>query len=246
MSPLHDLLNLQVLLTPEGLAGLVALTFLEVVLGVDNIVFVAVAAGRLAPERRSLGRQLGLWLALLFRVALLVGLVVLTRIDVALGELFGRVFTLKDAVLGAGGLFLLYKGVSEIHEAVEGERQGHETAPVRPASLAAVVLEIGVINIVFSLDSVITAIGMANQLAVMVTAVSLATLLMMVAAAPVAKFIERHASAKMLALAFILLIGVALVGEATGLNLPRGYIYFAMGFALFVEVLNSARRRRGW
>jgi predicted tellurium resistance membrane protein TerC len=244
MSPLHDLLNLQVLLTPEGLAGLLALTFLEVVLGVDNIVFVAVAAGRLPEERRHLGRQLGLWLALLFRVALLVGLVGLTRIDVTLGELFGRVLTIKDAVLGAGGLFLLYKGASEIHEAMEGEAPGHEAAPARPASLLAVVLEIGVINIVFSLDSVITAIGMANQLAVMVAAVSLATLLMMVAAAPVAKFIERHASAKMLALAFILLIGVALVGEATGLNLPRGYIYFAMGFALFVEVLNTVRRGR--
>ena len=126
----------------------------------------------------------------------------------------------------------------------EGEAKTDQAAPPRPASLLAVVLEIGVINIVFSLDSVITAIGMANQLAVMVAAVSLATVLMMVAAAPVAKFIERHASAKMLALAFILLIGVALIGEATGLNLPRGYIYFAMGFALFVEVLNSARRGR--
>ena len=198
----------------------------------DNVVFVAVAAGRLAEDQRSLGRQLGLWLALLFRVALLVGLVWLARIDVALGVLFGRAVTVKDVVLGAGGLFLLYKGASEIHEAMEGEAKTDQAAPPRPASLLAVVLEIGVINIVFSLDSVITAIGMANQLAVMV------------AAAPVAKFIERHASAKMLALAFILLIGVALIGEATGLNLPRGYIYFAMGFALFVEVLNSARRGR--
>ena len=244
MPLLQDLLNVQALLTPDGLAGLLALTFLEVVLGVDNVVFVAVAAGRLAEDQRSLGRQLGLWLALLFRVALLVGLVWLARIDVALGVLFGRAVAVKDVVLGAGGLFLLYKGASEIHEAMEGEAKTDQAAPPRPASLLAVVLEIGVINIVFSLDSVITAIGMANQLAVMVAAVSLATVLMMVAAAPVAKFIERHASAKMLALAFILLIGVALIGEATGLNLPRGYIYFAMGFALFVEVLNSARRGR--
>jgi predicted tellurium resistance membrane protein TerC len=239
---------LQDLFTPDALVALSALTFLEVVLGVDNIVFVAIAAGRLPPDKRGLGRQLGLWLALVFRVSMLVGLVWLTRLEGVLFQLFGHLFTIKDVVLGSGGLFLLYKGASEIHEAMEAESPSDPDAPVskpvRPASLAAVVVEIGVINIIFSLDSVITAIGMANQLAVMVVAVSLATFLMMAAAQPVAKFIEQHASAKMLALAFILLIGMALIGEATGLHVPRGYIYFAMGFSLFVEVLNSVRRGR--
>ena len=229
------------LLSLDALASLVTLTFLELVLSVDNILFVAVAASRLAPERRGLGRQLGLWLALALRVAMLTGLVWLTRIEVTLFHAFGRPISVKDLVLIGGGLFLLYKGATEIHDDLEGE--DGQAAPRPPASLAAVVLQIGLINIVFSLDSVITAIGMTDQLAVMIIAVVLATLAMMVAAKPVGEFIERRPTAKMLGLAFILLIGMALLADGTGFHVPRGYLYFAIAFSLFVELLNGGRKR---
>ncbi len=231
------------LLTWDALASFLTLTFLELVLSVDNILFVAVAAARLPPERRGLGRQLGLWLALGLRVGMLLGLVWLTRIDVTLFKAFGHAVTVKDAVLVAGGLFLLYKGASEIHDDLEGEADG-DGAPRAHASLAAVVLQIGLLNIVFSLDSVITAVGMSSQVPVMVGAVTVATLAMMLGAKPLGNFIERRPTAKMLGLAFILLIGMALVADGTGFHVPRGYLYFAIAFSLFVELLNGARKRR--
>jgi len=234
------------LFTLDALASFLALTFLEIVLSVDNILFVAIAASRLPVERRNLGRQLGLWLALIFRVAMLVGLVWITRLDVALFHLLGREVSIKDLVLIAGGLFLLWKGSTEIHDNIEsgGDEEHALETPGKASSLAGVVLQIGVINIVFSLDSVITAIGMARQLLVMIAAVVVATLLMMLAAKPVGDFIERRPTAKMLGLAFILLVGVMLVAEGTGFEVPRGYLYFAIAFSLFVEILNSARGRR--
>jgi predicted tellurium resistance membrane protein TerC len=231
------------LLTFDALASFLTLTFLELVLSVDNILFVAVAAARLEPERRGLGRQLGLWLALAFRVAMLCGIVWLTRIDVTLFTIAGDAFSVKDVVLIAGGLFLLYKGATEIHDDLDGEEPEAEGGGAH-ASLAAVVVQIGLVNIVFSLDSVITAVGMANQLAVMIAAVVVATLAMMVAAKPVGEFIERRPTAKMLGLAFIILIGVALIADGTGFHVPRGYLYFAIAFSLFVELLNGARRRK--
>ena len=234
------------LLTWDALASFLTLSFLELVLSVDNILFVAVAAARLAPERRALGRQLGLWLALGLRVAMLTGVVWLTRIDVTLVTAFGRPVTVKDAVLIAGGLFLLYKGATEIHDDLDGEA-AVPAGPGGGASLAAVVIQIGLINIIFSLDSVITAVGMASELAVMIAAVVVASLAMMVAAGPVGAFIERRPTAKMLGLAFILLVGMALIAEGTGVHVPRGYLYFAIAFSLFVELLNGARggaRRR--
>ena len=230
------------LLTWDALASFLTLTFLELVLSVDNILFVAVAAARLPPERRGLGRQLGLWLALVLRVGMLMGLVWLTRIDVTLFRAFGRAVTVKDAVLVSGGLFLLYKGATEIHDDLEGAEDGG--APRAHASLVAVVLQIGLLNIVFSLDSVITAVGMSSQIPVMVGAVTVATLAMMLGAKPLGDFIERRPTAKMLGLAFILLIGMALVAEGTGFHVPRGYLYFAIAFSLFVELLNGARKRR--
>ena len=230
------------LLTWDALASFLTLTFLELVLSVDNILFVAVAAARLPPERRGLGRQLGLWLALALRVAMLLGLVWLTRIDVTLFRAFGRAVTVKDAVLVAGGLFLLYKGATEIHDDLEGE-DGPGGESRAHASLAAVVVQIGLLNIVFSLDSVITAVGMSSQIVVMVGAVTLATLAMMLGARPLGEFIERRPTAKMLGLAFILLIGMALVADGTGFHVPRGYLYFAIAFSLFVELLNGARKR---
>ena len=231
------------LLTWDALASFLTLTFLELVLSVDNILFVAVAAARLPPERRGLGRQLGLWLALALRVGMLLGLVWLTRIDVTLFTAFRRPVTVKDAVLIAGGLFLLYKGATEIHDDLEGEAEA-DSAPRAHASLAAVVVQIGLLNIVFSLDSVITAVGMSSQVPVMVGAVTVATLAMMVGAKPLGEFIERRPTAKMLGLAFILLIGMALVAEGTGVHVPRGYLYFAIAFSLFVDLLNGARKRR--
>jgi predicted tellurium resistance membrane protein TerC len=232
------------LLTLDTLAAFATLLFLELVLSVDNIVFVAVAAARLPPARRAAGRQLGLWLALVLRVAMLCAIVWLTRLDVSLFTLAGHAFSIKDVVLIAGGLFLLYKGASEIHDDLHAEGDDAEDASAAPAGLVATVVQIGVINIVFSLDSVITAVGMSDQLAVMIAAVSLATLAMMVASKPVGEFIEKRPTAKMLALSFILLIGMALIADGTGFHVPRGYLYFAIAFSLFVELLNGAARGR--
>ncbi|MGC1301816.1 MAG: TerC family protein [Caulobacteraceae bacterium] len=232
------------LLTWDALVSFVSLTFLELVLSVDNILFVAVVAARLPPERRGLGRQLGLWLALVLRVAMLSGIVWLTRIDTVLFTVMNEPVTVKDAVLIAGGLFLLYKGATEIHDTIDAD-EADAAAPVRPpARLLGAVLQIGLINIVFSLDSVITAVGMASQLTVMIAAVAIATLVMMVAARPVGEFIEARPTAKMLGLAFILLVGVVLIADGTGFHVPRGYLYFAIAFSLVVEILNGARRKR--
>ena len=229
----------------NALASFVALTFLEIVLSVDNILFVAIAAARLPAEQRGLGRQLGLWLALVFRIGMLAGLVWVTRLDIALFTVFDHPVSLKDLVLIAGGLFLLYKGSTEIHDNIEaGGLQDGVEAPAPTSGLMGVVLQIGLINIVFSLDSVITAIGMSNQLAVMIAAVTVATFLMMVAAKPVGEFIERRPTAKMLGLAFILLVGVVLIADGMGFDMPRGYLYFAIAFSLFVEMLNGARGRK--
>ena len=234
------------LFTVDALVSFAALTFLEIVLSVDNILFVAIAASRLPPERRNLGRQLGLWLALVLRVGMLAGLVWVTRMDVSLFTIFNHHVSLKDLVLIGGGLFLLYQGSTEIHDNIEsGGHEGPDDASAKPAAgLVGVVIQIGLINIVFSLDSVITAIGMSNQLVVMIAAVVVATILMMVAAKPVGQFIERRPTAKMLGLAFILLVGIVLIADGTGFDVPRGYLYFAIAFSLFVEVLNSALGRK--
>lgn len=234
------------LLSFDAFASFAALTFLEIVLGVDNILFVAIAAARLAPERQNLGRQLGLWLALVFRVVMLLGLVWITRLDVVLFQLPNGPFSIKDAVLSGGGLFLLWKGSTEIHDSIRMmAHQGEKEVTARPpAALMNVVLQIGLVNIVFSLDSVITAVGMANQVPVMVAAVMVATFLMMVAAKPVGDFIETRPTVKMLGLAFILLVGLALIADGAGFHIPRGYLYFAIGFSLFVEFLNGAWRRQ--
>lgn len=233
------------LLTLDALASFLALTFLEIVLSVDNILFVAIAAARLSPELQGRGRQVGLWLALILRVSMLAGLVWITRLQATLFVVMGEPVTIKDLVLIGGGLFLLYKGSTEIHDALGARGEAVEAgAPERrPAGFWSVVIQIGLINVVFSLDSVITAVGMANQLVVMVAAVTVATLLMMVAARPVGEFIERRPSAKMLGLAFILLVGVALIGDGTGFHMPRGYLYFAIAFSLFVEGLNMTRQK---
>ena len=235
------------LLTGEAFASFLALTFLEIVLGIDNIVFLALAVAKLAQDRQSRGRQIGLALAMVLRILMLVGLVWITRLDVALLTLFGRHFTIKDVVLIAGGLFLLFKGTNEIHDSIEKPDETPTTAAGGGAGFMGVMIQIGFINIIFSLDSVITAVGMTSNLPVMVAAVVASTGVMLFAAKSVGKFMEDRPTTKMLALSFILLVGVALVADGAGFHLPRGYIYFAIAFSLFVELLNGAHgkaRRR--
>ncbi|MEP6967510.1 MAG: TerC family protein [Pseudomonadota bacterium] len=229
-------------LNGEVLASFAALTFLEIVLGIDNIVFLAVAVHRLPADRQPLGRQIGLCLAMGLRIGMLVGLVWVAHLDVALFSLLGRAFTIKDVVLIAGGLFLLAKGTTEIHGAIEDDA-AEAGAVGRTASFIAVMTQIGFINIIFSLDSVITAVGMTDNLPVMIAAVVGSTLVMLFAAKPVGDFIHRRPTTKMLALSFILLIGIALVADGLGFHLPRAYLYFAIAFSLFVELLNVARHK---
>ena len=236
------------MLTGAGLASFAALSFLEVVLGIDNIVFLAVAVHRLAPEERRAGRRIGLALAMVLRILMLVGLVWAASLDLRLITVMGRAVTIKDAVLIAGGLFLLAKGTGEIHDAMENSADTRfedlKSEGFKWSGMATVVVQIGLINIIFSLDSVITAVGMTNDLPIMIAAVVASTLVMLFAAGPVGDFIHRRPTTKMLALAFILLIGVALIADGFGFHIPREYVYFAIAFSLFVELLNSIARAR--
>lgn len=243
--------------SPAFWGSLVTLTFLEIVLGIDNLLFVSIAVGNLKGKAQGAARRIGVWGAMVLRIAMLGGVFWIIGLDkepifhlpdalaefVAHGDEHAQHafadITVKDLILFAGGLFLLWKGTQEIHSAVEGT--GHEQSNAG-TSFGAVVLQLLVINIVFSLDSVITAVGMTNMLAVMFAAVILSTFVMAVAATPLASFIEKHPTTKMLALAFILLVGVALVADGAGFHIPRGYLYFAIAFSLFVELLNIRAR----
>jgi predicted tellurium resistance membrane protein TerC len=231
------------LFTAEVLASFAALTFLEIVLGIDNIVFLAVAVGRLPAGQQKTARQLGLWMAMGLRIAMLFGLVWITRLDAPLFTVMDHAVTIKDVVLIGGGLFLLAKGTMEMHHEIEGEHDDN-TAIGKASVLTAAIIQIALINIVFSLDSVITAIGMTDHVEIMVAAVVASTLVMLFAAKPVGEFIESRPTAKMLALSFILLVGVALIADGFGFHLPRGYLYFAIAFSLFVEVMNSLYHRQ--
>ena len=233
------------LLDPQVWASLVTLTALEIVLGIDNLVFIAILAGRLPPERRGAARRVGLALALITRLALLASIAWILGLTRPLFELLGHSFSWRDIILIGGGLFLLHKGTREIHLRVEGEDEAPRQAS-RTASFGGIVTQIMILDIVFSLDSVITAVGMANELWVMATAVIIAVLIMLAASGPLAGFVERHPTVKMLALSFLLLIGMTLVADGVGFHLPRGYIYAAIGFSVAVEALNqlAARRRR--
>ena len=228
---------------PQSWIALLTLTVLEIVLGVDNIVFISILAAKLPDEQRVKARTVGLALALFGRVGLLLGLswvIGLTRplLTIPWVELSGR-----DIILIAGGLFLLAKATHEIHASMEGD--GHERT-AKSASFGAVIAQILVLDLVFSLDSVITAVGMVSEIGVMITAVVLAILFMLVSAGAVSAFIHRHPTVKMLALSFLLLVGVALIADGFDVHMPRGYVYFAMAFSVFVEVLNlrSSRRKR--
>lgn len=227
--------------SPEAWIALVTLTILEIVLGIDNIVFISILSGRLPKEQQPRARFIGLALAMFTRVALLASISFLSHLDKSLFAPFGHDITGRDLVFLVGGAFLIYKATQEIHDRLEGPQEAEETKVVQ-ASFAAVITQIVLLDIVFSLDSVITAVGMSDHLAVMITAVVIAVLMMMFAAGPIAEFVERHPTVKMLALSFLLLIGTSLVAEGLGNPVPKGYIYFAMGFSIAVELLNLRAR----
>ena len=230
---------------PQIWASLVTLTALEIVLGIDNLVFIAIVAGRLPPERQNRARRVGLALALITRLALLASIVWIIGLTRPVFELFGQPVSWRDIVLIAGGLFLLYKGTREIHQGLEGDRQAADAGSAR-TSFANVVTQIMLLDLVFSLDSVITAVGMANTLWVMATAIVVAVAIMLAASKPLGDFVGRHPTVKMLALSFLLLIGMTLIADGAGFDVPKGYIYAAIGFSVAVETLNqlAARRRR--
>ena len=226
---------------PHAWIALATLTALEIVLGVDNIIFISILVGRLPAARRNLARRLGLAVAMVLRIALLLSLAWIMTLKAPLFAVFEQRVSGRDLILLGGGLFLLWKSVHEIHNALEGEEDEHGS--VR-ATFAGVLVQIAIIDIVFSLDSVITAVGMADDVAVMIVAIVLAVGVMMVAARPIGEFVDRHPTIKMLALSFLILVGFALVGEGLGFHVPKGYIYFAMAFSVGVELLNMRRRAR--
>ncbi|MGH8040677.1 MAG: TerC family protein [Rudaea sp.] len=234
------------LLQGELLVALLTLSTLEIVLGVDNLVFISIAVGRLPEVRRSSARRLGLGFACLTRIALLVVLAHLARMDDAHSPLFhvaGQTISIRDIIMIGGGVFLLVKGGMEIYDAIYGVAKPAPTDAAM-AAFVWVIVQIALIDIVFSLDSVITAVGMVRNIPVMVAAIVLAVMVMLFAANPVGDFIDNNPSIRMLALAFILMIGVMLIGEGFAIHISRGYIYFAMAFSAVVEILNLAVKRQ--
>ncbi|MHB1194933.1 MAG: TerC family protein [Longimicrobiales bacterium] len=227
--------------SPEAWISLATLTILEIVLGIDNIVFISILADRVEPAQRARARQVGLLLAMGTRIALLVSIVWIMKLTAPLFALFGHEISGRDLILLVGGLFLLTKSTREIHHKLEGEDEHRRTGA--SASFLSVIVQIGLLDIVFSLDSVITAVGVADHLSVMIIAVVIAVGFMMLSANAVSHFVNEHPTVKMLALSFLLLIGMALVAESFHQEIPKGYIYFAMGFSLFVETLNLRTRK---
>jgi len=229
---------------PNAWIALATLTALEIVLGIDNIIFLSVLVGRLPQSRRNVARRLGLALAMGTRIALLLSLTWIMRLTEPLFTLWQEISG-RDLILIGGGLFLLWKSVHEIHNALEGEDEtGEVVAASGRASFAGVLVQIAIIDIVFSLDSVITAVGLADQVAVMVLAIVISVGVMMFAARPIGEFVEAHPTIKMLALAFLVLVGVTLMSEGFDVHVPKGYIYFAMAFSIGVEMLNIRMRAR--
>jgi predicted tellurium resistance membrane protein TerC len=229
------------LTSPEAWAALLSLTALEIVLGVDNIIFISILVGRLPVKERQRARLIGLALAMVMRIALLLSLAWMMRLTDPLFTL-GKEISGRDLILLGGGLFLLAKSVMEIHSSLEGA-SGDEQARPPGAGFYGTLVQIAIVDIVFSLDSVITAVGMVSDIPVMVLAIVIAVAIMMFAAKPIGDFVDEHPTIKMLALAFLLLVGVALIGEGIDLHIPKGYIYFAMAFAFGVEMLNLRLRK---
>lgn len=226
---------------PNAWAALLTLTAMEIVLGIDNIVFISILAGRLPAAEQNRARQIGLAAAMISRILLLLSLSWIMRLTTPLFAIFEKGITGRDLILLGGGLFLIWKATKEIHHKIEGTEDSQHASEAQ--SFAGVIGQIMVIDIIFSLDSVITAVGMADQISVMVLAVMISVAMMMLAAKPISDFVDAHPTVKMLALSFLLLIGVNLIAEAGGLHIPKGYTYFAMAFSLFVEVLNLRTKR---
>jgi predicted tellurium resistance membrane protein TerC len=222
--------------SPELLIALLTLTVLEIVLGVDNVIFISILSAKLPKDQQQRARRVGLMGAMFMRIGLLFSISWLVSLTAPLFNLLGRDFSGRDLILAGGGLFLLAKATFEIHDKLEGE-DGHVSGKVA-ATFASVIFQVMLLDIVFSLDSVITAVGMADNLWVMVTAVVLAVLVMLLAADSISNFVEKHPTVKILALSFLLLIGMSLVADGFGQHIGKGYIYFAMGFSIFVEMIN--------
>jgi|AGTN01.2.fsa_nt_gi Membrane protein TerC, possibly involved in tellurium resistance len=236
---------------PQIWISLLTLSTLEIVLGIDNLVFLAILADRLPERQRPLARRLGLGFALATRLALLASLAWIVGLVEPVFSVFGHPVSWRDIILIGGGVFLLAKATHEIHGSLEGETEAEQAAEggggvakAAKAGFFATIVQIGILDIIFSLDSVITAVGMANQLWVMATAVVIAVIVMLIAAGPLSDFVSRHPTVKMLALSFLLLVGMSLVADGMGAHIPKGYLYFAMGFSVLVEALNLAARRR--
>ena len=227
--------------SPDALVGLLTLIVLEIVLGIDNIVFISILAGKLPEAQQARARQVGLGLALAMRIVMLFAISWVIRLTAPLFMLLGQEISGRDLILIVGGLFLLAKATHEIHDKLEGD-SGHASARV-PPSFGAVILQIVLLDAVFSLDSVITAVGMVSEVSIMVIAVTVAVVIMLLSAASISDFVNRHPTVKMLALSFLLLIGLTLVAEGLDQHIPKGYIYFAIAFSIFVEMLNLRLRR---
>ena len=235
---------MELLFSAEAWMALVTLTLLEIILGVDNIIFIAILVGRLPRHQQKKGRALGLFMAMFMRIALLFSITLVMRLTDPLFTLFAREISGSDLILIGGGLFLIFKSTREIDASLEGEEDGHLTAGKVAATFFATIMQIMLFDIVFSLDSVITAIGLAKDLSVMIIAIIIAVGFMIFLSGAVSKFVDEHPTFKILALSFLLLIGTALVAEGFGLHIPKGYIYFAMAFSVFVEVLNMKLHKR--
>jgi predicted tellurium resistance membrane protein TerC len=232
---------LEMLLDPGVWLAFLTLSALEIVLGIDNIIFLSILVGHLPRSQQGSARIVGLALAMVTRIALLFSIVWLTRLTATLFVVAGNEISGRDLVLAGGGLFLLVKSVLEIHQTLEGAAEQH---PVRArAGFVSIVIQIAIIDIVFSLDSVFTAVGMANQISVMVAAIVAAVLVMMWLSGPISDFVDRHPTVKVLALAFLILVGLALVAEGMDFHIPKGYLYFAMAFSVIVEMVNIRLRK---
>ncbi len=233
------------LLDPNAWIALVTLTALEIVLGIDNIIFISILVGRLPEHQRAKARTIGITLAMVSRIGLLFSLAWMMTLTAPLFGLFGREISARDLILIGGGLFLLWKSVHEIHSSLEGDEPAtDETGRRLAAGFGAVIAQIAIIDIVFSLDSVITAVGMVDEISIMVIAIVAAVGVMLVAARPISEFVDCHPTIKMLALSFLILVGVALIGEGWDFHIPKGFIYFAMAFSVAVEMLNIRMRAK--
>ena len=233
---------MEILTSPDAWASLLTLTVLEIILGIDNIIFLSIVTATLPPAQQPMARRIGLGLALIMRIILLCMIAWLASLKATIFTAFGNEISWRDLIMIGGGLFLIWKGTVEVHHTMEGDEESVHVK--KGVSFSWVLAQIVMLDIVFSLDSVLTAVGMSDHLEIMITAVVIAILVMVFAAEPISGFVHRHPTVKMLALSFILLVGVALIADGLGVHIPRGYLYFAIAFSLSVECLNLAMAKK--